>query len=83
MKTKNKYTVINYISKDVIDDLKQKNDIHPLIKNLCFEGFNSRELAVFFTLRSLLFCLLKMNPSEILDYEKLKGFLSKILTLFY
>jgi len=83
MKTKNKYTVINYISKDVIDDLKQKKDIHPLIKNLCFEGFNSRELAVFFTLRSLLFCLLKMNPSEILVYEKLNSFLSNILSLFY
>jgi len=84
MKTmKTKYTVINYISKDVIDDLKQKKDIHPLIKNLCFEGFNSRELAVFFTLRSLLFCLLKMNPSEILVYEKLNNFLSNILSLFY
>jgi len=83
MKTKTKYTVINYISKDVLDDLKHKKDIHSLIKNLCFEGFNSRELAIFFTLRSLLFCLLKMNPSEILDYEKLNSFLSKILTLFY
>jgi len=82
-KTKNKYTVINYISKDVIDDLKLIKDIHPLIKNLCFEGFNSRELAVFLTLRSLLFCLLKMNPSEILVYSKLNDFLSKILTLFY
>jgi len=84
MKTiKNKYTVINYISKDVIDDLKHIKDIHPLIKNLCFEGFNTRELAVFFTLRSLLFCLLKMNPSEILVYEKLNNFLSKTLTMFY
>jgi len=82
-KTKNKYTVINYISKDVIDDLKMIKGIHPLIKNLCFEGFNSRELAVFFTLRSLLFCLLKMNPSEILVYNKLNGFLSKVLSLFY
>ena len=84
-KYKNKYkkTVINYISKDVFDDLKQIKTIHPLIKNLCFEGFNSRELAVFFTLRSLLFCLLKINPSEILVYEELNNFLSKILALFY
>jgi len=84
MKTvKTKYTIVNYISKDVINDLKQIKTIHPLIKNLCFEGFNSRELAVFLTLRSLLFCLLKTNPSEILVYEELNSFLSKILTLFY
>jgi len=84
-KYKNKYKkiVVNYIPKDVVDDLKQIKIIHPLIKNLCFEGFSSRELAVFFTLRSLLFCLLKTNPSEILVYEELNNFLSKILTLFY
>jgi len=82
-KNKNKYTIVNYISKDVFDDLKQIKYIHPLIKNLNFEGFNPRELAIFFTLRSLLFCLLKINPSEILAYEQLKYFLSKILNIFY
>jgi len=87
MKNKNKnkyiYTIVNYISKDVFDDLKQIKHIHPLIKNLNFEGFNSKELAAFFTLRSLLFCLLKINPSEILVYEQLKCFLSKTLNTFY
>ena len=83
MKNKKRYTIVNYISKDVFDDLKQIKIIHPLIKNLNLEGFNPRELAVFFTLRSLLFSLLKINPSEILVYTQLKYFLSKILTIFY
>jgi len=83
MKNKYKYTVVNYIPKDVFDVLKQQDNLHPLIKQLNLEGFNSRELSMFFVLRSLLFCITKQNPSVVLSYSQLKTFLSDVLTNFY
>lgn len=83
MKNKYKYTVVNYISEDVFDVLKQQDNLHPLIKQLNLEGFNSRELSMFFVLRSLLFCITKQNPSVVLSYSQLKTFLSNVLTSFY
>jgi len=82
MKNKYKYTVVNYIPEDVFDDLKQYN-LHPLIKQLNLEDFNPKDLSMFFVLRSLLFCITKQNPSEILSFRQLKEFLSNTLTLFY
>jgi len=81
-KCKYKYTVVNYIPQDVFDDLKQYN-LHPLIKQLNLEDFNSKELSMFFVLRSLLFCITKQNPSEILSFRQLKEFLSNTLSLLY
>ena len=80
---KNKYIVVNYIPKDVFDNLEHLKNLHPLITQLNLEIFNSKELSMFFVLRSLLFCITKQNPSEILSYCELKDFLSNVLSIFY
>jgi len=85
MKNKNKYkyTVVNYISKEVFKNLKQMTDLHPLIIKLNLKGFCSNELSLFFTIRSLIFSIFNTNPSEILTYNDLKAFLTSVLKEFY
>ena len=84
-KTKQKrFTPVNFISREILKNALETNIIlHPLIKQLDLKGFTIEELTVFFSLRSLLFSLVKVNHTEILSYEKLKEFLSRILELFY
>jgi len=83
MKNKYKYTVVNYISKEVFKNLKQMTDLHPLIKKLNLKGFCSNELSLLFTIRSLIFSIFNTNPSEILVYNDLKAFLTSVLKEFY
>jgi len=84
-KTKQKqFTTVNFISRDILKNALETNTIlHPLIKQLNLKGFTVEELTLFFNLRSLLFSLVKVNHTEVLSYEKLKEFLSRVLELFY
>jgi len=84
-KTKQKrYTTVNFISKDILKSVLETNVIlHPLIKQLVLRGFTVEEISLFFSLRSLIFSLVKVNHTDVLSYEKLKDFLSRVLELFY
>jgi len=82
-KNKNKYTVVNYMSKEVFKNLKQMTDLHPFLKKLNLKGFCSNELSLLFTIRSLIFSIFNTNPSEILAYDDLKVFLTSVLKEFY
>ena len=81
---KKRFTTVNFISRDVLKNALETNIIlHPLIKQLVLKGFSVEELTLFFSLRSLLFSLVEVNPIKVLSFESLKEFLSRVLELFY
>jgi len=84
-KNKNKkFIPVNFISKEILKDtLVLNKNLHPLIKQLNLKGFDVEELSCFFSLRSLVFSIVDINPSKTLSYEQLKEFLSRVLKLFY
>jgi len=83
-KTKLKFTSVNYIPEHVLTAYGlQSKILHPLIKLLDFRGFDLDELSAFLNLRSLVFLVCGVNPSDILSFNKLEDFLSVIQKEFY
>jgi len=84
-KNKNKkFIPVNYISKEILKDtLLLNKNLHPLIKQLNLKDFDVEQLSGFFSLRSLVFSIVDVNPSKLLSYEQLKEFLSRVLKQFY
>jgi len=81
-----KFIPVNFISKEILKDtLVLNKNLHPLIKQFILKGFDvdADQLSGFFSLRSLVFSIVDINPSKILSYEQLKEFLSRVLKEFY
>ena len=83
-KNKNKFIPISFISTDILNNALEINkNLHPLIKQLNLKDFDVTQLSRFFSLRSLVFSIVGLNPSKILNYEQLKEFISRVLKQFY
>jgi len=83
-KKRNKFTPISFISRDILKNTQEINkNLHPCIKQLNLKDFNVDQLSKFFSLRSLVFSTVGINPSKILNYSQIKEFISLVLKLFY